>query len=376
MVVPVLFVAMQVVLANGARSSEARVTSGIPQGTVLGPLLFLMMINDLPECVTHSSVSIFADDTRVTKVIKDANDIEKLQDDIINVYKWQEQNSLLFNTKKFELIRHGKNEALKSSVYPKPSMVDIIEEKDVVTDLGVKTNNRADFSDHINKVCSKTSQKSGWVLRTFSCRSTHFMKSMWKTLIQGHIDYASQLYQPLQSGSLARIENLFRTFTKRIPEVRELNYWERLKKLKMNSQQRRFERYRTIYIWKILEGLVPNPGVLLCDPGTKGRLVKIPPLCPRSSARVRTLREASLNVHGGRLFNALPQSLRNMHNCDISMFKEKLDIFLAKIPDEPKIGTLTPDCCDQLTAQPSNSLVDRIRQETARGRLPARGRGT
>ena len=234
-------------------------------------------------------------------------------------------------------------------------------------------NNKADFSDHVDKVCSKTSQKSGWVLRTFSCRSTQFMKTMWKTLIQGHIDYASQLYQPLQSGNLTRIENLFKTFTKRIPEVRELNYWERLQKLKMNSQQRRFERYRAIYIWKVLEGLVPNPGVLMGEPGPKGRLVKIPPLCPRSTARVRTLREASLNVHGARLFNSLPQSIRNMTNCDISMFKEKLDIFLSKIPDQPKIGNLTPDCCDQLTAQPSNSLVDRIRQETARGRLTARG---
>ena len=99
----------QIILANGAKSSEARVTSGIPQGTVLGPLLFLIMINDLPDSVTDSIVSIFADDTRVTKVIKEAEDIEKLQDDILKVYKWQEQNELLFNSKKFELLRHGKN---------------------------------------------------------------------------------------------------------------------------------------------------------------------------------------------------------------------------------------------------------------------------
>ena len=164
-------------------------------------------------------VSVFADDTRVTKNFKEAEDIEKLHDDITRVYKWQEQNSMLFNAKKFELFRHGKNYALKSSIYPKPSGIDIIEEKYVITDLGVKMNNNADFSDHINKVCSKTSQKSGWVLRTFSCRSTQFMKTTWKTLTQGQIDYASQLYQPLQSDNLTRIENLFKTFTKRIPEV-------------------------------------------------------------------------------------------------------------------------------------------------------------
>ena len=72
------------------------------------------------------------------------------------------------------------------------------------------------------------------------------MKQMWKSLIQGHIDYCSQLWQPLQSGELQRIENLQKIYTKKIPQVRELNYWERLKVLKMNSQQRRFERYRIL----------------------------------------------------------------------------------------------------------------------------------
>ena len=127
-------------MANGAKSSEARVISGI-QGTVLGPLLFLVMINDLPDSVDDSMVSIFAEDT---KVIKEIDDIEKLQDDINRVYAWQEQNNLLFNSKKFELLRHGRNKALKSSIYTKPSGIDIIEEKEVVTDLGVKINNKAE----------------------------------------------------------------------------------------------------------------------------------------------------------------------------------------------------------------------------------------
>ena len=74
------------------------------------------MINDLPDSVFDSIVSIFADDTRVTKVIKDEVDIEQLQNDINRVYKWQEKNTLLFNSKKFELLRHGRKSNLKKII--------------------------------------------------------------------------------------------------------------------------------------------------------------------------------------------------------------------------------------------------------------------
>ena len=68
---------------------------------MLGPLQFLIMINDLPDSVLNSTVSIFADDTRVTKVIENKDDIETLQDDINRVYEWQHENNLLFKAKKF-----------------------------------------------------------------------------------------------------------------------------------------------------------------------------------------------------------------------------------------------------------------------------------
>ena len=284
-----------------------------------------------------------------------------MQNDLDKIYKWQVDNNMLFNTKKFELLRYGAEE-LKSSGYTKPDNIEEIEVKHVLRDLGVQMNDKGDFTDHVDKVCSKVNQKSGWILRTFACRSTYFMKMMWKTLVQGHIDYCSQLYQPLQSGNLTRIENLMKVYTKKMPELKTLNYWMRLKRLKMNSQQRRFERYRIIYIWKILEGKVPNPGgVDQCNSDREGRRVKVPPLNRKSTGRVKSLREASFQVHGARLFNALPKSIRDKTSCIEIDFKEKLDGYLTNIVDKPKIGNLVPACCDQITGAPSNSLVDQIR---------------
>ena len=229
-------------------------------------------------------------------------------------------------------------------------------------------NHKATFSDHIDKVCSQVSQKAGWILRTFQCRRTSFMKQMWKSLVQGHVDYCSQLYQPLQSGNLERIETLQKTFTKRIPEVRDKTYWERLKFLKMNSQQRRLERYRIIYIWKILEGYAPNCGISSNQDlsGRTGGMCLIPKIKSQTRHSVKTLRHQSFQIHGPQLFNILPKYIRNMSKCGVLDFKEALDKFLTKIPDQPKVGGLIPSTCDLFTLSPSNSLVDQVREFQSR----------
>lgn len=244
-----------------------------------------------------------------------------------------------------------------------PNATDIIEEKEVLRDLGVIMNHKATFSDHIDKVCSQVIQKAGWILRTFQSRRTGFMKQLWKSLVQGHIDYCSQLYQPLQSGNLERIEMLQKTYTKRIPEVRNKNYWERLSFLKMNSQQRRLERYRIIYTWKVLEGIVPNCGINKSESNSEraGRKCIIPIVKSTTRQSVKTLRWQSFQVHGPQLFNSLPIYIRNMTKCSVLEFKEALDNYLTKIPDQPKVGGLIPQTCDLYNLSPSNSLVDQIR---------------
>ena len=106
----------QVVIANGAKSIVSGVRSGVPQSTVLGPLLFLIMINDMDENISESLISIFADDTRLTKVIDKEEDIESFQNDLEELYTLAEENHMAFNGTKFELLRYGQNEELKMSL--------------------------------------------------------------------------------------------------------------------------------------------------------------------------------------------------------------------------------------------------------------------
>ena len=140
-------------------------------------------------------------------------------------------------------------------------------------------------------------------------------------------------------------------------EVRKDKYWSRLKLLQMYSQERRIERYRVIYVWKILEGYVPNCGVELATVNERlGRRVKIPDLKRNGRPAVQTLREQSFQINGARLFNSIPKKIRNIMK-DQDHFKASLDEFLSSVPDQPWIGSLVPSATDQLTGRQSNSLL-------------------
>ena len=183
------------------------------------------------------------------------------------------------------------------------------------------------------------------------------MKHLWKTLIQCHIDYCSQLYLPGQAQGLHEIEKLFYNFTRRIPEVREKNYWSRLQSLQMYSQERRMERYRVIYMWKILEEYVPNCGVELANENLRlGRKIKIPSLKKNGRQAIQTLREQSFQINGARLFNSLPKKIRNISK-DQEVFKASLDEFLSSVPDQPRMGSLIPAATEQMTGRQSNSIL-------------------
>ena len=151
-------------MANGIKSTPSDVRSGVPQGTVLGPVLFLILINDIDDNI-ESFTSLFADDTRVARKIECEDDVEQLQFDLEKLYKWQEENNMLFNGKKFEVMRYGSNNLMKESTsYFTPNYEEVIEEKECLRDLGIIMSNDGAFSNHVESVCSKVKQKSSWIL--------------------------------------------------------------------------------------------------------------------------------------------------------------------------------------------------------------------
>ena len=96
----------QTVVINGVHSFVAPIISGVPQGTVLGPILFIIFINDIGQCVKHSTIRCFADDTRLSGKIGIAEDCSKLQEDLDAVTTWSEENNMKLHQDKFEYLSH------------------------------------------------------------------------------------------------------------------------------------------------------------------------------------------------------------------------------------------------------------------------------
>ena len=349
---------VQAVLADGDISDSSTVTSGVPQGSVLGPMLFLIMIDSISNCGISGWLSIFADDTRVARSVSDIEAAETLQDDLNRVYDWKDAANMEFNEDKFEALQYGSLTELKGSYnYLTPAAANVIESKDSLKDLGVTMSADGKFDIHIGLVVNKVRKLMGWFRRSFISRNHDFMKFFWRTYIVPHLDYASQLWSPAEeSQNLQKLEGLLRSFTSWFPGTSHLSYWERLEYLKMYSVQRRFERYRLLYTWKVLEGRVPNCGLQWKHSASVGRLC-IPPQ-PKHNRLVRNLRNNSFQAAGPRLFNALPAYIRDFSGSPEAM-KKQIDQFLQKVPDHPIVpgGTL-PAPLDQITAANTNCITD------------------
>ena len=161
-------------------------------------------------------------------------------------------------------------------------------------------------------------------------------------------------------GLIRALENVQRSLTRRIWGITELNYRDKLKELKLYSLQRKRERYCIIYVWKISHNMAPN---FSCDKireytdDRRGLLCRVSSLIRRATQRLKTIRDGTFEIQGPKLFNCLPREPRARGDTEdlklLEKFKRKLDIFLANIPDEPRVPS-------HPSAQRNNSITTQV----------------
>ena len=329
----------QTVSVEGQQSENSDVLSGVPQGSVLGPLLFLIHIMDIDDEISNNSIiSCFADDTRIMRKITQDSDCQLLQEDLNSIYKWADNNKMQFNDKKFESIYYHPNRRDYAEQNYRAVDGTSIEQKSSVRDLGIMMSNDATFKENIETMVKRGKRMAGWALRTFQTRDKNVMLTLFKALIRPFIEYGCQVWSPHNIGEITKLENVQRAFTRKIEGMEGKNYWQRLKELNLNSLQRRRERYIIMYTWKIIYGLVPNitgeNKIQVHSNNRFGIKCKLPRLNNGASDRIKTCKDSSFVFRGPKLFNCIPEEIREFSGTPEGL-KTRLDKFLKSVPDKP-----------------------------------------
>ena len=197
-------------------SSEYQpVSSGVPQGSILGPMLFLIFVNDLPEAVTACDVASFVDDTKIFKVIKRPENTSELQKDLDSLSSWANETGMTFNTKKSKVMRISlkRNPVERSySLNSKPLQLSEAEK-----DLGVWITENLTWSRQVTEVYMKANKLLGFIRRNSrSIKSTQIRRSIYLALVRSHLGHATQLWAPQSKvlikqlgASNAELQNMY-----------------------------------------------------------------------------------------------------------------------------------------------------------------------
>ena len=308
-----------------------KILSGIPQGSVLGPLLFILFINDLPDCL-KSTVKIFADDL---KLIADLSDKNMVDNDLKLLEDWERKWLLEFNVNKCKVLHLNFNGNEHLDYVLKGSE---LRKTDQEKDLGVLTSGNLLWNDQIESCISKANQMLCWIARNLISREKTLMLRIYKTLIRPHLEYCVQLWNPAaEHGNwslIVRIESVQRRFTRMIEEVGLLPYSERLRILGLTTLAERRSRGDLIEVYKASQGLSRLSGVLnfsrsglniLCKQGK----------CKDS--KVNRVRRNFLNDRVTLIWNKLPTEVKI--SSSLNVFKSNLELFKCKTKALGTCGT-------------------------------------
>ena len=248
---------LQQVVVEGEASDKCKVTSGVPQGTVLGPLLFLVYINDLPSRI-RSNVRLFADDCIVYRDIKNTRDTEILQDDLDTLVKWESDWQMSFNASKcFQMrISHKR----------KPIQVNyrlgntILEEVKHNPYLGVELSKDLSWATHIDQITSKANKMLGLLKRNLYLCSTRTKDIAYKSLIRPKLEYCSAIWDPHHKSDQTKLEMIQHRAARFATRnySRDSSITEMLAELKWETLKIRRDKARLTTLYKETHGKTPS----------------------------------------------------------------------------------------------------------------------
>jgi hypothetical protein len=254
----------QTVVLGGFSSGFKYITSGVPQGSHLGPLLFILYINDITECLTESKALLYADDTKIFRVIKTQADCSLLQDDLSRFESYCTRNSLFLNSDKCAVITFTRKK--DPILYSYSLCGGTLARQHSMRDLGVIIDSKLTFNSHIDHILNKSYRQLGFILRVakpFKRPLTY--RLLYNSYVRSRLEFASVVWNPCYTVHKVRIERVQKKCIKTMEFRTGGNYEDYASSsARFHLQPLSLRRSCTdlLFLFKIINNLVDAPELL------------------------------------------------------------------------------------------------------------------
>ena len=318
----------QKTVVDGHFSEHCTVGSGVPQGSVLGPLLFLLYVEDLLQRLSNIKgikVYAYADDVKIA-----GQTPQDIQDAIKIVENWAQNWKLKINPTKSEHIRLSLPSCTSSNPSNKYCVNKIeIPQTDTVKDLGIIFSSDLKFTSHISKIYSKSISLAYITLRTFKNSNPNFFVNLYKTYIRPITEYNCITWTPFLVSEVKKIESVQKTFTRKLFKklnIRYHSYYHRLEQLGLDTLETRRIKLDLIYTYKIIHNLINIPtsdffktnDILQSYDLRRHKFYLTKPFRPHSAVASNFFIHRTIKI-----WNKLPD--KTVHSPTLSIFKARLN---------------------------------------------------
>jgi len=258
----------QTIRFKNSFSRNSKVSSGVPQGSHLGLLLFNIFINDISEVFKHSKFLLYADDLKVFRQVGTVNDAHCLQQDLDSLSSWSKSNKLYFNTSKCYVVHFSRSMNIFSLIYSINGVA--LTTVDEFCDLGVTFRNDLSFGKHIHMTAASAFRKFAFIKRFGKYfKNTDTLKLFYGTLFRARIEYASMVWDPYQLNQCILLERIQHRFLRYMSfklgkpmKFTEHNYDYLLADLNLMTLANRRIYLSLSFLHKLLNGVINCPQLL------------------------------------------------------------------------------------------------------------------